>query len=79
MPQLNIHLDGDNCWPDLLEKKVIHHTGPIDVAALAGGMQSGKTSVSIRIDLPDGTTVIAETSLTLFAAAARAFLARYGE
>jgi hypothetical protein len=79
MPVLNIILDGDNCWPDLLEKKVIHHTGAISVAALPGGMASGKTSVSIRIDLPDGTVLIAETSLQLFASAARAFVARYGE
>jgi hypothetical protein len=79
MPVLNIILDGDNCWPDLQDRKIYHHTGPISVAALPGGMESGKTSVSIRIDLSDGSTVIAETSLQLFASAAKAFLARYGE
>lgn len=79
MPALNIILEGEGCWPDLHEKKVIHTTDPISVAALPRGMSSGSASVAFRIDLPDGTVVVAETSMALFLAAARAFRARHGE
>jgi hypothetical protein len=75
-------MDGDNCWPDLKDKhdKVIHLSNdalPIQVALLDKGMTSGRPSVTIRIDLPDGRVVLAETSLRLFVAAGRGFAARY--
>jgi uncharacterized protein (UPF0371 family) len=78
MPMLNIKLDGDNCWPDLADKPEgeLIETQTIEVALLPGGMSSGKASVAIRIDLPDGRTVIAQTSQELFDAAARAFRGR---
>lgn len=79
MPQLNIILDGDNAWPDLLDKELIHYSGAISVAGLAGGMQSGKPSITFRFDLPDGRVLLAETSMALFLTAARAFRARYGD
>lgn len=47
------------------------------VGAMPGGMQSGKPSVAIVAELPDGTQVFSETSLELFLAAAAAFRARY--
>jgi hypothetical protein len=78
MPALNIVLDGDNCWPDLIQKRdqgqLIDLMGdqapPIGLALLAGGMASGKSSVTIRLDLPDGHTLITETSLALLGHAA---------
>lgn len=83
MPVLNIIQDGDNCWPDLPEKEVLNlmHTNapPISLAALPGGMQSGRTSISIRIDLPDGRVLLTETSLRLLQVACRAFTARFGD
>lgn len=79
MPSLHIILDGDNCWPDLLDKELIHYQGSISVAALTGGMASGKPSVALRFDFPDGRVLIAETSMALFLAAARAFRARFGD
>lgn len=86
MIALDIILDGDRAWPDLKGKigtdQVIHlgnDARPIGVAALEGGMTSGKPSICFRFDLPDGRTVLAETSLALFVTAARAFVARYGE
>lgn len=83
MPSLNIIMDGDNAWPDLQEKMergtLIHYAGDLSVAVLPGGMESGRPSVTIRFDLPDGTTLIAETSLRLFLGAATAFRAKYGE
>ncbi len=75
MPVLSIFRDGDNVYPDLKDKadRIIHVTTPWSVSRLKGGMKSGKSSVMIRIDLPDGRIVMAETSMELFQAAARAF------
>lgn len=75
MLDLKIHLDGNGCWPDLQGKPYIHHTGTMEVALLEGGMKSGARSVAIRIDLPDGQTIVAETSLNLFGIAADAMRA----
>lgn len=75
---LTIHLDGDGCWPDLLEKPY-HHGRIKSVAALPGGMQSGRPSVTIRAELDDGTIVLLETSMALFNAATRAFVGRFGD
>lgn len=84
MPLIRINLVGDGSWDDLAGKQdQIIHLGndapPIGVWALAGGMTSGKPSVAIRFDLPDGKIVIAETSLALFLSAADALRARYGD
>lgn len=81
MPALHIIADGDNAWPDLRDRMdtVIHITAPFAITALASGMTSGKTSVALRIDLPDGRTVIAETSLALLGAAVDTFRAKYGQ
>jgi hypothetical protein len=78
MPMLTIKLDGDRCWPDLADKseEQLIEIQNLEVALLPGGMQSGKASVAIRIDLPDGRTIIAQTSQELFDAAARAFRGR---
>ena len=84
MNALSVVLDGDDCWPDLREKmargEVIHigNGGKIAVAVLSGGMQSGKPSIMFRIDLPDGRTVMAETSWRLLRFACDAISARYG-
>jgi hypothetical protein len=81
MIPLTIILDGDNAWPDLKDKpadKLHHVTAGMAVAMLDGGMTSGLPSVAFRIDLADGSTVIAETSARLFVTAARAFEARHG-
>lgn len=75
---------GDGQWPELLDKmkegKVIHvaENGVIGVGGLAGGMTSGKPSVVLVIHLPDGRSVMAETSLRLFLMAADALRARFG-
>jgi len=76
-------------WPDLGDiEQGMHHgrviwlgngAPPIAITALKGGMTSGKPSVAIRLDLPDGRTVIAETSLALLLAAADAFRTRFGD
>jgi hypothetical protein len=66
-------------WPDLDRKNVTHVQATLDVVALAGGMTSGKPSVCIRLDLPDGRVVLAETSAALFCAAGSAIGARFPE
>ncbi len=80
MPQLNIVLDGDGAFKDVDRDKVIHlgnDAPPITVAVLPGGMRSGLPSVMMCLELPDGRTVMAETSARLFCSAARAILGRY--
>jgi len=72
MPSLQIILEGDKAWPDLVSKGWKH--GLLEaVARLSLGMQSGASSVGLRIKLDDGTYVIAETSMALFLGAALAF------
>lgn len=76
---LVVSLVGDAAWEDIRDRPIIHCAdgAPIRVAVLPMGLASGRPSVAIRIDLPAGQTVVAETSARLFCAAARAILARY--
>ena len=69
-------------WPDIADRAVIHLSNdapPIQIAALSAGMKSGAPSIAIRLDLPDGTVVLAETSLRLFQTAAAALHGRFGD
>lgn len=82
MPTIRMIMDGDKAWEDLRGREGdVHHLAndapPIQVAVLAGGMASGLPSVAIRIDLPNGQFVIAETSARLFCSAARSIEAKY--
>jgi hypothetical protein len=78
MPSIRILLNAEGSLDGVDPAKVIHVQEQITIAVLPGGMDSGKESVSILIPLPDGRTVLAETSLQLFQATAKAFAARYG-
>jgi ribose 1,5-bisphosphokinase PhnN len=64
-------------WPDVDRAKLEHVTGPLAFAVLAEGMSSGLPSVAIRVDLEDGRTVVAETSLALLAGVVIAARARF--
>jgi hypothetical protein len=82
MPTITLRLHGDNAYPDLAARpEAVIHLGndapPIGITALAGGMASGNASVMLRLDLPDGRVVLAETSLRLFLLAADALRAQY--
>ena len=78
MLTIQLILDGDGAWPDLADNPNVQFVKePIGLAVLTNGMQSGKPSVALRIDLPDGKIIVAETSLALFAMAARGIRARY--
>ncbi len=74
---MKIILDGDGCWPDLAIKNYVEAQEGMEVALLKGGMASGKPSVAIRLTLPDGQVVIAQTTARLFCSAGRAFMARH--
>jgi hypothetical protein len=68
MPALDIKIVrfGDEVpWPEVDREQILHYTDTMKVAVLEGGMSSGKPSVALRIDLDDGRTLIAETSLDL--------------
>lgn len=85
MPTANILLekDGEGAWPDLGRKiadgNVIFYNAELKVAILEGGMQSGKPSVMLRFELPDGKTLLAETSLAMFLQLANMAYAKYGD
>ena len=79
MPALSIFMDAEGMLEGIPDDKIIHVTDTIKVGALPRGMTSGKASVSFGIPLPDGRTVLAETSMALFLSAARAFATKYGE
>ena len=82
MLDLVVQVTGDGAWPDLAGKEVIGYDEimqPLQIAGLAGGLASGKPSVTLRVDLPDGRVVLAQTSLALLLTAADALRARYGD
>lgn len=65
------------CWPDA----VLHTHDPdpiIRLAAIEGGMQSGATSLALRLDHPD-VRIIAETSLAAWIAATCALRGAFPE
>lgn len=80
MPSLQIHLDGDGCWPDLASLKAAGKLEwdnvPVEIALLKGGMQSGKASVAMRFNFPDGRVFICETSADLFVTAGKSIEVR---
>ena len=51
----------------------------IEIVARPKGMASGRTSISMRLDLPDGRVVILETALYELANAGRKIQERFGE
>lgn len=63
-------------WPDL-KGKPVGDVASMAISTFDKGMASGRPSVAIRFDLPDGRTYIGETSARLFCTAARMIMARY--
>lgn len=72
---LDVQLVGDGCWPDLKEKGFIEGklTG---VARMTGGTESGKSTFTVRVELPDGQVVLAETTMLLMKTAVKAMTVR---
>lgn len=69
---IEVHLNGDGCWPDLREI-VCEHGEVMEAAYLERGTLQGSPSVTLRIRLDDGRIVLAETTLKLFLTVAAAF------
>lgn len=66
-------------WFDLTTPsgpKVVQGT-PKGIAVIDGGTMSGHPSVAIRIDTPDGSVILGETTARLFCLAAKAIIAKY--
>lgn len=82
MPEIGIVLQ-EPAWPDLVATNrrgnIIHLTNKFEVTGLRGGMASGLASVAFRFDLPDGRSVIAETSLRALYNATQTLALNYGE
>lgn len=76
MIALDVQIFGDNCWPDLKDEKgqPTFITGQLTgIARLPKGTESGRSTVTVRVELPDGRTVLAETTLILMNGAMTAF------
>jgi hypothetical protein len=79
---LSVFADGEesNALADLADKREQVIDVPLQaVIGLTEGTEGGKPSVMVRADLPDGRTVIAQTTLALFLAAADVLRARHGD
>jgi hypothetical protein len=75
-------LEPEEHWSDLLDKEVIYlgnEASPVKIVAMPGGMASGRTSISMRLDLPDGRVVILETALYELARAVQQIQGRFGQ
>lgn len=90
MPALTVTIDCEDedrsTWRDRLnakreQGKLITAMGEdsraIHIGGLPHGMESGKTSICLMLELPDGTLLLTETSLQLFLTAARILAAAY--
>jgi hypothetical protein len=67
-------------WTDLLDAGLPHNPNGVTarierVGVLPNGTQQGRACIALLVRLPDGTPVIAETTLRLFNVAARAVAA----
>ena len=68
-------------YPELVTK-TLHHCELDRVTLLEGGMESGRSSVAIIVDLPDGSAAFIQTSarnFELIAAAVRGGCKSWGE
>jgi hypothetical protein len=88
MTSIDIALDGDGCWPDLSEKheagKVIWNARLAAISLLPDGEVTdgftGKTRrvpiLTLRFELPDGTTALAQAKLEMMETIVRAMKSR---
>lgn len=83
MNVITIGLRGDVYWEDIhaiaAAGDVVTPVRPLAIAGLEGGMESGKPSVGVRMDLPGGKVAVAEVSLANFLLAADALKAKFGD
>lgn len=75
MARLQVDLDGEGAWPDLLRRPTIAGVWT-RLAAHAERKEGEGLQVAIVVDLPDGRPVCAETSWARLYAAVEALEAR---
>lgn len=63
---------GEFIWPDVREDGFTKGT-LVGIARIPKAMASGKSAVVVRVHLPDGTVVLAETTMHLIKTALDAF------
>ena len=79
MQSIELNVNGQGVWPDLHDTpSVMLSETPIKIACLPSVRRSGVPVVAIRLDLPDGQIVIAQTSLPVFQQAAKTIEAAHG-
>lgn len=81
---IQLILAGDNCWSDLTEKSIAGQlfqvvNAPLQMAVIPDGTAQKQPSVAIRLDLENGMTVVAETSLASLVSAIEAFRMKYSK
>jgi len=69
-------IEFDRKWEDA-KGEVIYASEEMKVMVLSEGTHSGRPSVMIRFDLPDGKTVVGETTARLFCSAGRMITSKY--
>lgn len=74
-PVIDLNLHGDGAWPEL-EPGTYQDAGfTIRVVRLRSGMTSGKDSLAIRLESPDGDVMVAQTSVAAWLTVADALRA----
>lgn len=73
-----IRPEGEFLWPDVGENSFTKGT-LMGIARVPKAMVSGKSAVVVRVHLPDGTIVLAETTMYLLKTALDAFAVADGE
>ena len=79
MEAMTILLEGDGLYEGVDRSRLREDIAGVTVAGIRNGMTSGKPAVTLRIDLADGTTVLARTSLALLLSAADGLRSRHGD
>ena len=77
MPNIKIIFDGDGAFEDVKDKL----TGEAEltrVALLRGGMASGEAAVAFLVEADDGNRYVAQTSVEILTAVARAIKINLG-
>lgn len=69
---LEVITNGENAWPDLAERGYIVGVF-VGLARLPNGTVKGNSTVTARIETPDGRVILAQTTFALLRAAVAAF------
>lgn len=82
MTSIDLHLDGDNCWPEIRDAFLVAELTGIALLPDASvvdtftGQQKKKPALTLRIELPDGQTALAMVKVEMLEMALRAVKGR---